>query len=43
MEDRFLARLYENTGRAIAVIPASALALLKFLVKVSLEHVDGLC
>ena len=37
----FLARLYESTGRAIAVTPASALALasallkmLKFLVKV---------
>ena len=41
--DTFLARLYESTGRAIAVTPASALALalasallkmLKFLVKV---------
>ena len=36
---RFLARLYESTGRAIAVTPASALAsallkMLKFLVKV---------
>ena len=37
----FLARLYESTGRAIAITPASALALasallkmLKFLVKV---------
>ena len=35
----FLARLYESTGRAIAVTPASALAsallkMLKFLVKV---------
>ena len=46
----FLARLYESTGRAIAVTPASASALalasallkmLKFLVKVSLEVVDG--
>ena len=31
----FLARLYESTGRAIAVTPASALLkMLKFLVKV---------
>ena len=35
----FLARLYESTGRAIAITPASALAsvllkMLKFLVKV---------
>ena len=42
-QNTFLARLYESTGRAIAVTPASALALasawallkmLKFLVKV---------
>ena len=36
----FLARLYESTGRAIAVTPASASALLKilkFLVKVSIS------
>ena len=30
----FLAHLYENTGRAIAVTTASASALVKFLVKV---------
>ena len=37
LHEAFLARLYESTGRAIAVTPASALALLKmlkFLVKV---------
>ena len=38
-KNKFLARLYESTGRAIAVTPASALAsallkMLKFLVKV---------
>ena len=44
----FLARLYEGTGRAIAVTPAlasaSALAsaLLKMLKAISLGHVDGL-
>ena len=45
----FLARLYESTGRAIAVTPASALALasasallkmLKFLVKVFNESIS---
>ena len=39
MTAQFLARLYESTGRAIAVTPASALGsaslkMLKFLVKV---------
>ena len=48
MHDIFLARLYESTGRAIAVTLASALAsasvllkLLKFYESISLEVVDG--